>query len=211
MSAAAAALKEYPLGTHRRTVCDLYTFLIVRPYADDFKRLSELRKKKMERIYLPREHVLPLFQLAVRYALPNVLAYVLDKYMLPDGTDCATSVEAMHSCMNDRILGGARPSSSDVLEVLKLLNEAVRTGHVSCGGGGGGGGKNKRPHDVLRVHLRHHVSTRPVKDFWSKVDDRLQRQKEAARAFVKDAGLRALMSGDILPLDVITYEIGSRV
>jgi len=27
-----------------------------------------------------------------------VLAYVLDKYMLPDGTDCA-----MHSWMNDRI------------------------------------------------------------------------------------------------------------
>jgi len=69
----------------------------------------------------------PLFQLAVRYALPNVLAYILDKHMLPDGTDCAAMVEAKYSCMNDRINGGARPSPSDVLEVLKLLNDAVRS------------------------------------------------------------------------------------
>ena len=131
---------------------------------------------------------MPLFQLAVRYALPNVLAYILDKHMLPDGTDCAAMVEAKYSCMNDRINGGARPSPSDVLEVLKLLNDAVRTGHVYCGGG------KKRPHDFLRVHLRHQNSTRPVKGFWITVDGDLKRQKEASRAFVKEAGLRVLTS-----------------
>jgi len=49
-----------------------------------------------------------------------------------------------------------------------------------------------------------------VKGFWSTVDGDLKRQKEAARAFVKEAGLRVLTSS-VLPLDVIRFEIGLRV